>query len=863
MFRFRKGLAGVALAPLCAALPALLQPSHAAAASPPVTTTASNVRSLTAPSGGAAMYSAVMQHDAAGTTGGPGTLLPGAVIPRSSLDPSDSGAWDSDGALGAWLAPGGSFGFDTSLGTVENGYFLDDIDSTTGQPLHAGDSTQLATAGVRYDNPLPWDRARGPAGGSLKWELTEDFRHVNATYSGVSGSTDAVLFRADLFATGGDVDARSNAMQAPVLTIPLPQQYPTVTSAPYIAAEFLPTTDYLSQLTMRVAPEVGTAALTGSLRGYLPAASAVTLASGGVIREWHLSLTGVIVIPASTAGPAPVLSVRGAHGGTALVNTDGSPRSVSLDGADGVMAARGMQPRLLDVSRGSASSAPAPAGQESLTSEMRAADAVNHTLAVPVDLSLGERRFNVTLDPNAARSGTLAVGSLQRTTDGASYFTAAGAPYAFVNGATVPLTRDRLTDLRVSPLTDGFSVGFKGLSGTSTPSDVLSVYGVVAVPGATVTAVYDLGASVYDFVSFQALPPPFFSDDSITIESEIVSLNSVPVTSSNLQYETVPEGAPLSDGTTSFSNEFSEPFDAANGTILSAGAHTIVASIATGGGSGQLTVKAGGASIAATPPAADSSVPLGAGPFTMYYTSPSGLAAHNVTFSVVNIALGAPTPAPSPPPLGQLCGAPQMTESDANASAPDAPADLDIERAWFGADAANVYATLQVHNVPTAAPPQTSYQWSVSWRAEHAGNYGRATLDSNGVWSFDLGYTSAMSGALGTLHPATGDVHPGADGVIRVAIPRALFDFRDGALLRDTAAQSWLVTAATTQLVDTAPEGAATGWGNGGDYTVAACSSLGTALPEAGPLPASGFVVTMVLGLTLLPRVRRLRHRVH
>jgi len=54
----------------------------------------------------------------------------------------------------------------------------------------------------------------------------------------------------------------------------------------------------------------------------------------------------------------------------------------------------------------------------------------------------------------------------------------------------------------------------------------------------------------------------------------------------------------------------------------------------------------------------------------------------------------------NPLSLGQFCGTAQVIDPPE----PDAPADLDIRRAWLDADNANLYATIQVAN--GSSPPR-------------------------------------------------------------------------------------------------------------------------------------------------------------
>jgi hypothetical protein len=61
-------------------------------------------------------------------------------------------------------------------------------------------------------------------------------------------------------------------------------------------------------------------------------------------------------------------------------------------------------------------------------------------------------------------------------------------------------------------------------------------------------------------------------------------------------------------------------------------------------------------------------------------------------------------------------------------------------------------------------------------------------------------------------------------GLIRIAVPRYRMDFRDGDLLRDTGAYSWIDLGTTSPIVDTAPDGTDPVFGSGADYRVGTCA---------------------------------------
>src|SRR2546423_305888 len=78
-------------------------------------------------------------------------------------------------------------------------------------PLEQGDHVEIALADLLWNSPLPWDRARGASNGTLAWDFGMVSRRVTASFGGTGGRVDALFFRADIVARGGDVDARAQA----------------------------------------------------------------------------------------------------------------------------------------------------------------------------------------------------------------------------------------------------------------------------------------------------------------------------------------------------------------------------------------------------------------------------------------------------------------------------------------------------------------------------------------------------------------------------------------------------------------------------------------------------------------------------
>ena len=52
----------------------------------------------------------------------------------------------------------------------------------------------------------------------------------------------------------------------------------------------------------------------------------------------------------------------------------------------------------------------------------------------------------------------------------------------------------------------------------------------------------------------------------------------------------------------------------------------------------------------------------------------------------------------------------------------------------------NLYASIQVADLPEKAPTDTAYWWTLHWRANDSTWYARASLDPTGKWSFDFGF---------------------------------------------------------------------------------------------------------------------------
>jgi hypothetical protein len=185
------------------------------------------------------------------------------------------------------------------------------------------------------------------------------------------------------------------------------------------------------------------------------------------------------------------------------------------------------------------------------------------------------------------------------------------------------------------------------------------------------------------------------------------------------------------------------------------------------------------------------------------------------------------TPPPQPKPIGEQCSAPEVDDG----STPDAAPAVDVKSAWFDVDDANLYACIKVTDLPATSPSGSTYSWAMHWRNQHSTRYARAIVDSSGQFSFEFGLYN-----VGPALPSytkqtdvTGDYQIGADGIVRIWIPRSLLGYQDGDLLRDTSARSQITTNDETLEIDQAPNGSSPVMGTGGDYLITKCGSTATA----------------------------------
>jgi hypothetical protein len=824
-------------------------------ANPSSTTTVSDVRALQLTSGGKAAVSYLVTHDILGHVD-PGTPLAGARIARSQYPDVYAGVWGADyGGLRAWLTPPSDYAFlhgefSPISRLKENTYFTDRLlSSPEGTALEAGDRAQLAIADTIANAPLPWDRQRGAATGTLAWDYGTDYRQVSATYNGVSATADAILIRADLVARGGDVDARAaptTGIAAPPLVIDLPHTYSNDQSASYIAAIMAPYTAYVPGVHLEVQPKAGKAVLTVFVKGYLYEAKEYTLPGGGEVKEWHIPVQAVILLTPDGGGSSPLMrhaAARMPQGGVAVASDGAVAKSLQVPTGGTVQAGVGIAPEVVD-SGGNIVASPAsevaaltsfsaPANRQAqdnasatsgvgdsspwLIDELMAAAPINASLSSPVDLLLGDKTYALTLDPDYRGEGVLALRGLRRAATGTQYANTVAIPFAVIDGVPIKLTRSRLLDLRVLPMYAGPILTFGG----QTPPRTEYVEGTVFPFGLDIQAVYDLDNDRYAFLEFVARPQ-LDSPSFVTSYIVVLSINGEAVQAAPIQYVELPEEGPVSYGGVTQTREFSGSVDllsVGGSKTLTIGNHILAPSILKSGVDGMLTVLQAPAPL--TPnPLPDSTKSISGQPLAFYYGPPS---ATTTQISLVDIDIVSDgTSVPNPAPIGQQCIAPQIIDTPT----PDAPPDQDIKSAWFDADDANLYATIALTDVPAAAPSGHIYSWSVHWRYEHVGKYARATLDSSGQWTFDTG---GYNNQFYMLNNVSGDVQPGANGFIRIWVPRNLLGYRNGELLRETSAHSWVDVY--TSDVDSAPEGTNATYGSGGDYMVGpAC----TVIPPRG-----------------------------
>ena len=834
------------------------------ATQPAVVTRISNVHGASEVNGGKALIAYTARHDVnshvdAGITATP---LPGARIASADYVDAFSGAYGNSVFAGAWLAPHAVVQLNPTSQLFENTYFFDQIPgqdpfgNLQGTAMEAGDHVEVAMENVTADAPMTWDAPRGAAGGQLTWETAQDSRNVTASYEAITGDMDVVFVRADIVARGGDVDARTQAVTLEPLVINLPKTYAATATASYIVATFFPAAQYLT-MSMRMEPQSGKAFLEATVQGYIPAATEYTLPSGAQIKEWHLPLNAVITIKPTgglTGNSSIALPAR-AH---AVAAVGDQIQQFDAPAGGRVIATTEGTINFLPAGDSSGPGAGSPSLSAS-ESELATASAVNHLSSTAVDLASGD--YDAIVDPDYRGEGVLALRSLTRLLTGTTFADVMAVPFVLVDGTPITLDRTRLVDLRVYPDCPFISVQFIAYGETVSPSRTLTIFGSAYDAGLVVQAVYDLGDDRYAFVQTSAthfIEPPVY----IPIEAYVVSLATGSlVASAPVDYLEVPFSGPITYNSETRATEFSAALDAnsPNNTSLGLGNRSFIGSVFSSSTSsdGQVTVvRAPGALDTVPQPNSGSS--LDGRPVALYYThaptavtNPSGWSIALLELDSDNLSVQ-----PQPKAIDEQCTAPEINDGPIA----DAPPAQDVQSGWFDVDDANLYASVQIADLPAASPSGTTYSWAIHWRNEHTTSYARAILDENGNFSFEFGPYNANTTLPSYNKTAnlTGDYKLGTDGVVRMWIPRSLLGYREGDLLRDTSARSQVSQNGKTLEIDQAPDGANAVYGTGGDYLVKKCGSTATATLvglESRKVHGNGATFDLDLSLTGMPGI--------
>lgn len=769
-------------------------------------TTAVEPRGVRMSSGGLSAVSYVAKHAFSGEVA-PGDPLDGLFI--ATDDPSMRGAWADAGFTAAWMAPEGLRQLEPRNLLVRNAYYSAEVSSSPfagATSFQAGDEVDVAIAGYSWNTPATPDRPRGEADGTLAWEHSVDVRTIEARYGSSEGTLDVVLIQGHIVARGGDVDARRAPIPMPPLVLDLPRLYPgqvavtggTGTNAPYF--------DYVDVAAVAASPTTGKVTLNATVTGYIPEA-ADHEAGDVALHEWAIPIQAVVLIdPSDDLAGLATMSLPA--GGEAFLGLGDEARRVTVPaGGKVLLGSSGEASVLSDAEPPPA----APPGGSSI-GETLAAAAIDRQMTEPTELTLGDDRFSMTIDPDFRDEGVLGLHSVRRIDRDRTLAGAASVPFATTGGLAQRLTRSRLLDLSVVPTSYG------GIGGSGTvrgdpeePLDgVAQDYTRNHAIGAQIEAVYLVAGQQFLHVSYDLAPAAAPPDRFLMTAS--VRSPSLPGfdTSAVLYLELpAPDGVAL-DGVTK-----THEFSATRGKLTTGTHEAEVFST--------VDVVRAGRPLTATP-AADPQVALDGPTVGIYSTRGSSGASIDLLWPKY---VAPPDPVePDPKPLGQPCGDPQTPDDDVVILDPE----TDILSGWMDADDAFVYTTLQVRDVPIAATPgEPLPTYAFHWREYAHAKFTRATLTAAGTWRFDFGaYHHFFEVDEDNYHPLaeiTGEVQPGPMGFIRLAVPRGLLDYREGDVLHDTAAYAWHIgQTLRAQTFDRAPNDAFNGsWGTGGDYTVGTC----------------------------------------
>ena len=735
-----------------------------------------DVRRVALASGGVGLVSYELDRTFTSAVSRPAGL-PQVTIPRGE---AFRGAFGDSTFMAAWLAPDGKrqFTFDGEI--VEDAHLLTGL-AGDAVPLAAGERYRSAFALSPFDAPLDWERERGEADGALQWDAAVDVRRISGSRDGLDTTTSDVLFvRADLVARGGDVDARRAPVAAPPLVIDLPRSYPQGTTGSYRFTVSLPYTTYVSGISATVDPEAGTATLQSGVKGWLPEGREFTTAGGTEIKEWHLPITGMIVL-GEQAPLIPSTPQVGLPKGGLITVGDSTGRSAqTVQGPSG------------DASAASSS-----------TQELADAAAVSsRTLTAPRTIRTGDGGHVLTLDPDFRRSGALAFTDIVRAATGTRFADALSVPFVRIAGEVVRLPASSLSDLRVYPHLRIAQIGWTSF-GALDPARPLHDAGFVQASafddGLRIDAYYALPDGREVQVNLQGR-----SADSgpgeITSAARVRFRDGNVVPASPAVHLELPPGDVTLDGAAR-GDEFSAPIadDAplrvGDRTFLPVGAPATVA-VTRAGDAPSAEPRVRGRSLAGR---------------NVTVTYVAGKAASSMRLQLDRDGTAPPA---APKPIGTRCGEPEVVDP-----AGDAPAGLDVRRAWLENDAANLYATIELDSLPKAALPETELSWIGHVRSDHSGHYVRAWLDDAGAWRFGHGPNNIENSGptYFALYPATGEVQ---GNLIRIALPRSAFR---GSLVRDVSARSVLRTPAAVREPDVAPDGSTRVHGLGGEYRLGDC----------------------------------------